>query len=39
MRWAGRAVPEPLLAYETIDEPEVYAAAGLPRPLSDPLRV
>jgi cell division protease FtsH len=30
---------EQLLAHETLDEPEVYAAAGLPRPLSDPLQV
>jgi hypothetical protein len=33
------ATVEQLLAYETLDEPEVYAAAGLPRPLNDPLRV
>jgi hypothetical protein len=33
------ATVEQLLAHETLDEPEVYAAAGLPRPLSDPLQV
>ena len=33
------AVVEQLLEHETLDEPEVYAAGGIPRPISDPLAV
>jgi cell division protease FtsH len=33
------AIVEQLLAHETLDEPEVYPADGLPRPVSDPLQV
>jgi cell division protease FtsH len=33
------ATVEQLLAHETLDEPAVYAAAGLPRPVSNPLQV
>jgi cell division protease FtsH len=33
------AIVEQLLEHETLDEPEVYAAAGIPRPVSAPLAV
>ena len=33
------AIVVQLLEHETLDEAEVYAAAGLPRPVSDPLPV
>lgn len=33
------AIVEQLLIHETLDEPDVYAAAGIPRPLSPPKPV